>query len=260
MEQIAQATPGPKWFQIYMPEDAGKAKELLQRAHAAGFLAVVLTIDSVGGAETQAGRRTTFPAIPIGNFPGETSDARPAFKSNIGWDDVTSFRKPRAPGDFEGSAVAGDGHAGGGAWLRGDTSFEPRRAVARRCAGHDYGAAAHRGSGPRQIPIVVDGGIRRGQDVFKALALGANAVALGRPPAPTHPPTPPPPFLTPPPPCPPPLLHPSSPSPPPSLSPLLLPSPFALPLPLLPSRSTPPVPFTERLSPPALSSAPLTLL
>ena len=71
MEQIAQATPGPKWFQIYMPEDEGKARELLQRAKASGYRAVVLTIDSVGGAESQAGRRTTFPPIPIGNFPAK---------------------------------------------------------------------------------------------------------------------------------------------------------------------------------------------
>ena len=182
MEQIAQTTPGPKWFQIYFPADEGKAKELLLRAKAAGYCAVVLTIDSVGGAETQAGRRTTFPAIPIGNFPGETSDARPAFKSNIGWDDVTFVQK------VSGLPVI----------LKGVMSAEMAiMAIEHGCAGiqvSNHGgrslddvpatitilpriAEAVRG----RIPIVIDGGVRRGQDVFKALALGANAVGLGRP-------------------------------------------------------------------------------
>ena len=182
MEQIAQATSGPKWFQIYMPEDMGKARELLQRAKASGYRAVVLTIDSVGGAETQISRRTTFPPIPIGNFPGETSDARPAFKSSIGWDDVAFIQK------VSGLPVI----------LKGVMSAEVATlAVKHGCAGiqvSNHGgrslddvpatitvlphiAEAVHGA----VPIVVDGGIRRGQDVFKALALGANAVALGRP-------------------------------------------------------------------------------
>jgi lactate oxidase len=182
MEQIAKATPGPKWFQIYMPEDEGKARELLQRAKAAGFLAVVFTIDSVGGAETQAGRRTTFPAIPIGNFPGETSDARPAFKSNIGWDDVTFIQKisglPVIPKGVMSPQMAimavEHGCAGIQVSNHGGRSLDD---VPATISVLPRIAEAVRG----RIPIVVDGGIRRGQDVFKALALGANAVALGRP-------------------------------------------------------------------------------
>jgi lactate oxidase len=182
MEQIAKATPGPKWFQIYMPEDEGKARELLQRAKAAGFLAVVFTIDSVGGAETQAGRRTTFPAIPIGNFPGETSNARPAFKSNIGWDDVTFIQKisglPVIPKGVMSPQMAimavEHGCAGIQVSNHGGRSLDD---VPATISVLPRIAEAVRG----RIPIVVDGGIRRGQDVFKALALGANAVALGRP-------------------------------------------------------------------------------
>ena len=182
MEQIAQATPGPKWFQIYMPEDEGKARELLQRAKASNYRAVVLTIDSVGGAESQAGRRTTFPPIPIGNFPGETSDARPAFKSSIGWEDVAFIQK------ISGLPVI----------LKGVMSPEMANlAIEHGCAGiqvSNHGGRSlddvpatitvlpHIADAVRgRIPIVVDGGIRRGQDAFKALALGATAVALGRP-------------------------------------------------------------------------------
>jgi lactate oxidase len=182
MEQIAQATPGPKWFQIYMPEDTGKAQELLQRAKASGYRAVVLTIDSVGGAETQVGRRTTFPAIPIGNFPGETSDARPAFKSNIGWDDVAFIQKTSAlPVILKGvmsaeMATLAVEHGCSGIQVsnHGGRSLDDVPAtitVLPRIAEAVHG----------RIPIVVDGGIRRGQDAFKALALGATAVGLGRP-------------------------------------------------------------------------------
>jgi lactate oxidase len=182
MEQIAQATPGPKWFQIYMPEDPGKAKELLQRAKAAGYRAVVLTIDSVGGAETQAGRRTTFPAIPIGNFPGETSDARPAFKSDMGWDDVAFIQKTSGlPVILKGvlspeMATLAVEHGCGGIQVSNHGGRSLDDVPATITALPRIAEAVH-----GRIPIVVDGGIRRGQDVFKALALGANAVGLGRP-------------------------------------------------------------------------------
>lgn len=182
MEEIAKATPGPKWFQIYMPEDEGKARELLQRAKASGYRAVVLTIDSVGGAESQAGRRTTFPPIPIGNFPGETSDARPAFKSNIGWEDVAFIQKVSGlPVILKGvmspdmaTLAVEHGCVGIQVSNHGGRSLDDVPAtitVLPRIADAVHG----------RITILVDGGIRRGQDVFKALALGASAVGLGRP-------------------------------------------------------------------------------
>lgn len=48
MEDIVKASQGPKWFQIYLDVDEGISRELLQRAKAAGFKAIMLTVDSIG--------------------------------------------------------------------------------------------------------------------------------------------------------------------------------------------------------------------
>lgn len=185
MEEIAQASPGPKWFQIYFPEDQGKAKELLQRAKAAGYLAVVLTIDSGGGVPSnrETDRRNHWSSpLPIGNFPGRVSGERAAFKSNLGWDDVAFIQQ------VSGLPVI----------LKGVLSPElAAMAVEHGCAAIQVSNHGGRNLDdvpatitvlPRiaeavggRIPIIIDGGIRRGQDVFKALALGASAVAIARP-------------------------------------------------------------------------------
>jgi lactate oxidase len=90
LEEIAQASPGPKWFQIYLPSDRGHAKELLQRAKAAGYLAIVLTIDTIVGSNRETNRRNHFSSpLPDGNFPPRTSGyQRSPAKRNLGWDDV----------------------------------------------------------------------------------------------------------------------------------------------------------------------------
>ncbi len=184
MEEIAQASPGPKWFQIYMPPDPGVARELLQRAKAAGFLAVVLTIDAIeaGNRETNIRNRFRSP-LPSGNFPGGRSGREGgSSKSNLGWNDVEFIQK------VTGLPVL----------IKGVMSPEQAaEAVERGCAGiqvsnhggrHLDDVPASITVLPRiaekvggRITIVLDGGVRRGQDVFKALALGANAVAIGRP-------------------------------------------------------------------------------
>ncbi len=62
LEQIAEAIgPGPKWFQIYMPADRGEAGELMQRVRAAGYTAVVFTVDALGAGNSESLQRTGFP-------------------------------------------------------------------------------------------------------------------------------------------------------------------------------------------------------
>ena len=52
MEDIAKATPLPKWFQMYLTVDRGESREVLQRVRAAGFQAVILTVDAGGHVAT----------------------------------------------------------------------------------------------------------------------------------------------------------------------------------------------------------------
>lgn len=182
VEEIAKASPGPKWFQIYMPDDEGWARELLQRAKAAGYLAVVITIDGVVYSNRETDRRNKFVSpLKAGNVPSKAGINR-RMKPNLAWDDVAFAQK------VTGLPVI----------IKGVLS--PETAV--MAVDHGCGAIQVSNHGGRnlddvpasltvlprivdavggRIPIVVDGGIRRGQDVFKALAVGANAVALGRP-------------------------------------------------------------------------------
>ena len=68
MEEIAQADSAPKWFQIYLPADRGKATEILNRAKAAGYRAIVLTIDTVVASNRETDTRNHFRSpFPLGN-------------------------------------------------------------------------------------------------------------------------------------------------------------------------------------------------
>ncbi len=183
MEQIAKASPGPKWFQLYFPDDPGVARELLQRAKAAGYLAIVLTIDGVSNGNRETDRRNHFVnPLPQGNFPEPRARGTRPFKPDLGWEDVAFIQK------VSGLPVI----------LKGVLSPElAAMAVDHGCAGIQVSNHGGRNLDdtpasitvlPRivdavggRITILIDGGIRRGQDVFKALALGANAVAIARP-------------------------------------------------------------------------------
>src|SRR5262249_2500865 len=90
MEEIMKASPGPKWFQMYMPQDQGIARDLVHRAKAAGFLAIVLTIDAVGGSNRETNTRNNYSSwLPSGNFP----NGRVPNKQDLSWDDVAFLQK-----------------------------------------------------------------------------------------------------------------------------------------------------------------------
>ena len=71
LEEIAKASPAPKWFQMYLNVDEGMSREVLQRVPGAGYKAVILTIDAIGQASSDAYVRTgkARPWLPYGNFP-----------------------------------------------------------------------------------------------------------------------------------------------------------------------------------------------
>ena len=181
MEDIARASEGPKWFQIYLTTDDGVNRGLLERAKAAGFQAIVLTIDAIGQGSSDEYQRLGKPRpwLPYGNFP----DARqPPFKTDLGWKDVETIRNITGlpvvvkgvtrPEDAKAAISAGAGaiqvsNHGGRALDGTPASISVMPSIAEAVKG--------------TVPLILDSGIRRGTDVVKALALGADAVAVGRP-------------------------------------------------------------------------------
>src|SRR3546814_49246 len=91
MEEIVKASKGPKWFQIYLDVDEGISRDLLQRAKAAGFKAIILTVDSIGqgSSDQYEALGKPRPWLPYGNFQGGRSTR---FKTDLSWKDVEMIR------------------------------------------------------------------------------------------------------------------------------------------------------------------------
>ena len=188
MEQVASASSGPKWFQLYLQKDEGVNRELLRRAKAAGYKAIALTVDSTatGNREADARNKFVFP-FPFGNLVskgtgGDVHALNAAFALKIDPKSVEFVIKESglpvivkgisSPEDallaISAGAAAIQVSNHGGRQLDGSpATFTVLPAVAK--------AVDHK------VPIIFDSGIRRGQDVFKALASGADIVGLGRP-------------------------------------------------------------------------------
>lgn len=199
MEDVVAAATGPVFFQLYIYKDRGLTTELVARAEAAGCAAIALTVDApvFGKREPDIRNRFQLPsgikienAAPAGygGFPeneegsGLTTYVNSLMDPSISWNDLE--------------------------WLASETSLPVAvKGVARgddavRCAEHGAAAIVVSNHGGRQldtapatidtlpevveavgdrIEILLDGGVRRGTDVVKALAHGATAVLLGRP-------------------------------------------------------------------------------
>ncbi len=191
MEEIANFNPGPKWFQIYVPVDRGFLRELIQRAKASGYTAVAPTVDNNYAFPREENIRNAFrpPAsLGKGNMPLNSANAADATrifetrKRDLNWDDFAFIKK-----EFGGPVI-----------VKGVMS--PKVAATAIERGMDaiyvsnHGGRAFDGTEaaisalPRiaqvvngRVPIIFDSGVRRGADVFKALALGATIAGCGRP-------------------------------------------------------------------------------
>ena len=198
MEEVFPQAGSPRWFQLYIYKDREVTRALVQRAEAAGAEAIVLTVDAPGLGTRERDMRNRFtlpPGLAVANLaPAGKADmpnvdgsglaayVRDNFKSDLGIDDLD--------------------------WLCGCTRLPV--VVKGVCRGDDAWRAAEHGAkavvvsnhGGRQLDtapatcevlpdvveavgdrceVYVDGGIRRGSDVLKAIALGARAVLVGRP-------------------------------------------------------------------------------
>jgi 4-hydroxymandelate oxidase len=193
MEDIAAQVPGGRrWFQLYMQQDRGLTRELCGRARDAGFEALCVTVDSPvisRRPRLEGGVFAVPPDLPLPNLdtvaPGrpdrQLGSLVAGFDAAVTFDDLELFRqwsglplvvKGVVRGDdarhcFEAGASAVSVSNHGGRQL--DTCVATARAL-------PWVAEAAEGLGE----VYVDGGIRRGTDVVKALALGARAVLIGR--------------------------------------------------------------------------------
>lgn len=182
IEDIAQAATQPLWFQLYIQDDKGSTKDLVQRAEAAGCRALCVTVDTptFGIRNRQQRAGFSYQHLPTDvSTPYVASSFSPI---SVTWMDIDWLRSfCRVPILLKGVLDPDDadeavkrGAAGvivsnhGGREL--DTvpaSIDALLPVAEKIAG--------------RVPILMDGGIRRGSDILKALAFGATAVLIGRP-------------------------------------------------------------------------------
>ena len=159
LEDVAEAAPdAPRWFQLYVHRDRGLTAELVSRAAAAGYQAIVLTVDLPVLGYRRRDERNNF-ALPMGVVKANLGDMPDAADAPT---DGSALRAYAAQA-VESSLTFDDLE-----WLRGLEELPlVVKGVLRGVAG--------------RAEVYVDGGIRRGTDVVRALALGARAVLLGRP-------------------------------------------------------------------------------
>ncbi len=212
IEAVAEATRPDLWFQLYILKDSGLTKELVGRAAAAGYRVLVVTVDTVvTGHRTRDQRNGLIippaltnrtlasiaarpgywlrmlrgEAIDFANFAGSgaMTIARTGtlFNPTVGWDDIVSLRDgwpgklilkgPISPEDARRAVSLGaDGL---------QLSNHGGRQLDRAVSPIDLVAPVRESVGP-DVSLLVDSGVRHGSDIAVALALGADACAIGR--------------------------------------------------------------------------------
>jgi 4-hydroxymandelate oxidase len=200
MEEVAQAGTAPLWFQLYVYRDREITRQLVQRAEAAGYKALCLTVDVpvIGNRERDLRNAFAFPQeFPFANFLGMELESMPTigvvgsplsayvaskWDPSVNWHDFEWFRSiTKLPIVLKGILTAEDARL---AVEHGASAIIVSNHGGRQLDGVPSGISALpevvEAVGGR-IEVLVDGGIRRGTDVLKALALGAKAVLIGRP-------------------------------------------------------------------------------
>ena len=223
LEEVAEATPNaPKWFQLYVWRDRGITSEVVARARAAGYQALVVTVDVPTGARRERDLRNgfTIPPRPTWRHTGDVLRHLP-WVTRFGWDEA--FGHGLTMGNFGGRTSVTQRMAfmdrvnqrfdpgmtwddldwlrslwGGPMVIKGITNEHD----ATKAVDHGLDAVWVSNHGGRQLDglpatidvlpaiaeavdgraeVYLDGGIRRGSDIVKALARGARVCMIGRP-------------------------------------------------------------------------------
>ena len=188
IEEIARASTGSLWFKLYLQSDREFNRDLVRRAEDAGCAALCLTVDTpaLGARDRQAraGFRlpenvTTPHLYDIGK--GKQDIINPG-RVVVTWKDIEWVRSiTRVPLVLKGIMTGDDADHGISAGADGIiVSNHGGRNLDTAPASLDALVEVFARVGGR-LPVLVDGGIRRGTDVLKAMALGADAVLIGRP-------------------------------------------------------------------------------
>jgi 4-hydroxymandelate oxidase len=185
VEDVA-ATGAALWFQLYLHQDRAFTAAVVKRAEAAGCRALVVTVDSPVFGRRLRDLRNGFTDLPPGLVCENMRDADGVVRdiefTSLGWDDIDWLRSVTVlpivvkgvlhPADAllaveHGVAAIVVSNHGGRQLDTSVTTVEALPAIADAVVG--------------RVPLVLDGGVRRGTDVVKACSLGAAAVAIGRP-------------------------------------------------------------------------------
>ena len=199
IEEVAAAASGPLWFQLYVYKDRDATVDLIRRAEAAGCQALVLTVDAQVWGRREADVRNQF-KLPDGlNVANLAQHAKTMFPDGISGSGLAAYVSEMLDPSLSWNDLA---------WLREQTKLPlllkglVRADDAILAVQHGVDGVIVSNHGGRQldtapatiealphvvqavagaIPVFVDGGVRRGTDVIKAIALGAQAVLIGRP-------------------------------------------------------------------------------
>ncbi|HYO52364.1 alpha-hydroxy acid oxidase [Archangium sp.] len=185
IEDVASAA-GPWWFQVYVFRDRGLTRALVQRAAAAGARALVLTGDTPYVGRKRQNRGDSALPLPeedfLANLEGLTRRELAEQAPDITFADISRLREDSGlPVLVKGVLRADDAreclhHGAAGLIVSNHGGRQLDGAVATADALPEVVEASE-----GRVPVLVDGGVRSGRDVLRALALGARAVLLGRP-------------------------------------------------------------------------------
>ncbi|KAG2305637.1 hypothetical protein Bca52824_025385 [Brassica carinata] len=198
VEEVASTGPGIRFFQLYVYKNRNVVEQLVRRAEKAGFKAIALTVDTprLGRRESDIKNRFTLPPnLTLKNFEGldlgkmdEANDSGLAsyvagqIDRTLSWKDVQWLQTiTKMPILVKGVITGEDARiavqAGAAGIIVSNHGARQLDYVPATISALEEVVKATQG----RIPVFLDGGVRRGTDVFKALALGASGIFIGRP-------------------------------------------------------------------------------